>query len=115
MYMFICVCNTEKLEWLATRLMVLYSQFTACTNAQVDMTGIIRYFTLDFNCGFARTAVRELTPRGRWKDESQTSKRTSEFKELFHGCEHFGLQETYFESKPNLSDFDCDCMKILKL
>ena len=79
------------------------------------MTGTIRYFTLDFNCGFARTEVRELTPRGRWKDESHTTKRTTEFKELFHDCEHFGLQATYFESKPNLSDFDRDCTNILKL
>ena len=78
-------------------------------------SGIIHYFTLDFNCGFARTAVRELTPRGRWRDESYISKRKSEFKQLFSDCEHYGLQETYFESKPNLSDFDRDCEKVLKL
>lgn len=65
--------------------------------------------------GFARTAVRELTPRGRWKDESYIPKRKSEFKQLFSNCENYGLQETYFESKPDLSDFDHDCEKILKL
>ena len=41
-----------------------------------------RHVTLTFNCGFARTAIRELTPKLRWKSPNDITKRLTEFKDL---------------------------------
>ena len=73
----------------------------------------IRLVALDINCGFARTAIRELTPRNRGPKVIDKAKRVSEFKELFASCPTYGLNESYFETDgQNSSLFDRDCEKI---
>ena len=75
-----------------------------------------RHVTLVFNCGFARTAVRELTPKARWKNPSDITKRSIEFKNLFCKYDQFGVEQSYFDpnnTKP--SQFKCDCDSILKI
>ena len=42
------------------------------------------HVTLDFNCGFARCAVREYTPKGAISVE--TCNRQSNFRDLFADC-----------------------------
>lgn len=75
-----------------------------------------RHVTLILNCGFARTAIRELTPKLRWKNSIDITKRSTEFKNLFHEQEQFGIQQSYFDSSnAKASQFDRDCDAILKI
>ena len=65
------------------------------------------------NCGFARCAIRELTPKGRHAviDKQQ---RMLNFQDLFKDCPNYGLSSAYFEdtSKGRESTFDRHCDKI---
>ena len=73
----------------------------------------IRLVALDINCGFAGTAIQELTPRKRRPKVIDKTKRASEFKELFASCPKYGLNESYFETDgQNGSLFDRDYEKI---
>ena len=74
----------------------------------------IRLAALDINCGFACTAIRELTPCTKGPNKQiDKEKRASEFKELFVQCPKYGLNESYFDSSGlNGSLFDRDCEKI---
>lgn len=76
-------------------------------------SGVIQYFTLDFNCGFARTAVQELTPRDRWRDESHIPKRKSELSNYSVIVSIMVYMRLIL--KANLiSDFDHDCDEIFQ-
>lgn len=75
-----------------------------------------KHITLNFNCGYAWVAVRELTPKGRWKSATYITERASKFRDLFGTNEQYGLQSLYFEAndkKP--SQFDQDCEKIAQI
>ena len=75
-----------------------------------------KHITLDFNCGYARTAVRELTPKRRWKSATYATERASKFKDLFGAHEKYGIQQSYFEVSDNKpSQFNQDCEKILQI
>ena len=76
-----------------------------------------KHIALEFNCGFARTAVRELTPIGRWKATSDDlTKRALDFQQLFNDCENYGVQASYFDANGKKgSKFDQECEKILKI
>jgi hypothetical protein len=75
-----------------------------------------KHITLNFNCGYARVAVRELTPKGRWKSSTYITERASKFRDLFGTNEVYGIQPTYFEADDKmLSQFDQDCEKIMQI
>lgn len=76
---------------------------------------MVRQFALDFNCGFACTAVRELIPKTHGKQTVDQLKRAQDFKQLFADVEEFGFPETYFDGSKNGSLFDRDCNTILKI
>ena len=91
-----------------------------CVCVYTDVTRMAgnfdRHVTLVFNCGFARTAVRELTPKSRWKNPSDIIKRSTEFQNLFSDLEQFGVQQSYFDpSNTKPSQFERDCNAILKI
>ena len=77
----------------------------------------VRYVTLDFNCGFARTAVRQLTPKIHGTKIFDKQKRAEEFKQLFSACPEYGFPDSYFDDDSNAhgSLFNRDCDKILKI
>ena len=60
-----------------------------------------KHITLDFNCGYTRTAVRELTPKRRWKSATYATEQASKFKDLFGAHEKYGIQQSYFEVTTN--------------
>ena len=72
------------------------------------------YTTLNVNCGFARVAIRELTPKSHGWQQIDKQKRASEFKEQFKDCSNYGIDESYFEEDRNDSLFNRDCHRILK-
>lgn len=64
--------------------------------------------TLRVNCGYARTAIRELTPK--IATAINTEKRESEFRDLYQQCPGFGLTDSYFKNKNSgRSRFNRDC------
>ena len=72
-----------------------------------------QHTTLDFNCGFARCAIREYTPKGSTLlDKSQ---RESNFRDLFRDCPNYGLASSYFAilNPKHGSLFDRHCEKII--
>lgn len=71
----------------------------------------VRHISLEINRGFARTAIRELTPKNEEVDKQQ---RASKFKELYDGCSGFGFGMGYVDEGKNGSMFDRDCTKILQ-
>lgn len=75
-----------------------------------------KHISLDFNCGYARTAVRELTPRGRWKSSTYDTERTKKFRELFDMHQTFGIEQLYFEQTDSKqSQFDQDCESLANM
>ena len=75
-----------------------------------------KHITLDFNCGYARVAVRELTPKGRWKSATYMTERALKFRNLFGMNDKYGVQPSYFEANDNQSSqFDHDCEKIVQI
>ena len=77
----------------------------------------VQYVTLDFNCGFARTAVRQLTPKIHGTKIFDKQKWAEEFKQLFSACPEYGFPDSYFDDDSNAhgSLFNRDCDKILKI
>lgn len=75
----------------------------------------VRYTTLEVNCGFARVAIRELTPKIHGRQSIDTQKRALEFRELFKDCSNYGIENSYFEQDKNDSMFNRDCSRILKV
>lgn len=67
------------------------------------------------NCGFARCAIRELTPKGKHAviDKRQ---RMLDFQDLFKDCPNYGLSSAYFEdtSKGRETTFNRHCDKIIE-
>ena len=78
------------------------------------MTNFPRQFTLEFNCGFARAAVRELTPKTHGKQTVDKSKRAQDFKQLFADADYV-FPEAYFDGGKNGSPFDRNCNTILRI
>ena len=72
----------------------------------------VQYTTLEVNCGFARVAIRELTPKIHGYQQIDTQKRALEFRELFKDCSNYGIEDSYFEDR-NDSMFNRDCSRIL--
>ena len=72
-------------------------------------------YSFKFNCGFARCAIRELTPKGR-NSATDKPRRMTEFHDLFKDCPNYGLSSTYFEntSKCRESTFDRHCETIIQ-
>ena len=76
--------------------------------------GPIRHVSLTVNCGFARVAIRELTPCNR--KSLKLDDRTSKFQSLYKGYK-FAIPDDYFIckcGKKHQSQFNRDCEKILK-
>ena len=101
--MFCCVCaQRERLE-------------SAITNININTVAMFIPIPLNFNCGYARTAIRELTPKrtGRIGRKIDTEKRLNDFKELF--CD-ISLPDDIVrtDSKGN-SQFDKYCTSILDM
>jgi len=68
---------------------------------------------LKYNCGYARAAIRELTPRqkGRYAHECNKVKRSTEFQNLFSS---FKIPSNLFESDgTHPSTFDSNCETVL--
>ena len=59
-------------------------------------TNCVRHISLEINCGFARTEIRELTPKNEQVDQQQRGRK---FKELYDGCSGFGFGAIYFDDK----------------
>ena len=78
------------------------------------MTNTLLQFTLELNCGFARAAVHELTPKTYGKQMVDKSKRAQDFKQLFADAEYV-FPEAYFEGGKTGSPFDRDSNTILKI
>ena len=70
---------------------------------------------LKVNCGYARTAIRELTPKkkGKYGRTVDKDKQTADFKGLFG---HLSLQQEIFEKdSKGFSQFDYNCDAILDM
>ena len=82
-------------------------------NLQIAMaTNCVRHISLEINCGFARTAIRELTPKNGQVDKQQ---RACKFKKLYDGCSGFVFGAGYFDDETkNGSMFSRDCTKTLQ-
>ena len=76
----------------------------------------VRHVTLDFNCGFARTAVRQLTLK-RHGTKIFDKQKQAEFKQLFSACPEYGFPDSYFDDDSNAHNslFNRDCDEILKI
>ena len=90
-------------------------QFT--TQKIVSKTGNIMFtsqWSLEINCGFARAAIRELTPTGGVVD---TTKRAKEFRALFEATASYGLPSGFFDARKSNrpSIFDDRCGKMLTI
>ena len=76
--------------------------------------GPIRYASLTVNCGFARAAIRELTPCNR--KDLKLDDRATKFHSLYKGYK-FAIPDDYFtykSEKKSQSQFNRDSEKILK-
>ena len=71
-----------------------------------------KQWPLEINCGFARTAIRELTPTKRINLDK--SSRSLQFKQLFDGAPNYEIPDDYFNLRAsNSSKFDERCEKVL--
>ena len=76
--------------------------------------GSIKPISLNVNCGFARVAIRELTPCDRKCLNHE--ERASKFQSLYTGYQ-YAIPDDYFTckyGKKHHSQFNRDCEKILK-
>ena len=75
----------------------------------------LRYITLEVNCGFSRTAIRELTNRNKGsRNDIDAQTRALEFQKLLKDCPNYCENGSYFDSCGyNGSQFDRDCEKVL--
>ena len=67
--------------------------------------------SLQYNCGYARCAIRELTSKSR-NVGNDNQKRMCEFQDIFRDCPNYGLPPSHFinksSSRPPLFDRHCD-------
>ena len=69
-----------------------------------------KQWPLEINCGFARTAIRELTPTKRINLDKPSH--SLQFKQLFDGTPNYEIPDNYFNLRAsNLSKFDERCEK----
>ena len=75
----------------------------------------LRHITVEVNCGFSRTAIRELTNRNKGcHNDSDAQNRALEFQNLFKDCPKYFHYGSYFDScRYNGSQFDRDCKSVL--
>ena len=71
----------------------------ACNIVQMTETSA-KHLSLDFNCGFARCAVRELTPKVQ-NAATDKQQRMTGFQELFKNCPDYGISPSYFDVSSN--------------
>ena len=103
--------HRNYLDMYITRSITLLHNILAIFLQLVMFTPI----ALKVNCGYARTAIRELTPKkkGKYGRTVDKDKRTADFKGLFG---HLSLQEEMFEKdSKGLSQFDYSCDAILDM
>ena len=73
-----------------------------------------KHFSLDFNCGFARCAIRELTPKVR-NAAIDKQQRMTGFQELFKDCPDYGIPISYFDASSNRGSlFNRHCDKVIE-
>ena len=73
-----------------------------------------KHFSLDFNCGFARCAIRELTPKVR-NSAIDKQQRMTGFQELFKDCPDYGVPLSYFDASSNRGSlFNRHCDKVIE-
>lgn len=66
----------------------------------------------EINCGFARCAMRDLTPKDR-SEALNIAKRLEEYRKLFQECLAYVFSTNYFNANPkNGSLFDRECTNI---
>lgn len=113
------MCFATCLHTVFDRATVLHTNLPSLKTKYVCTimaSNCVRHITLEFNCGYARTAVRELTPRTHGSQSIDKNKRSLEFQQLFADCPSYGLPESYFEDNTaNGSLFNRDCDKLLKI
>ena len=74
----------------------------------------VKYTALEINCGFARTAMRELTPKGNGHILIDKQKRKADFQNLFEECTSYGIVASHFsDDEKNDSKFNRDCERML--
>ena len=73
-----------------------------------------KHFSLNFNCGFVRCAICELTPKvGNSAIDKQ--QRMTGFQELFKDCPDYGIPMSYFDASSNRSSlFNRHCDKVIE-
>ena len=77
----------------------------------------VKYITLSVNCGYARAAMRELTPKRKHRGQViNKQQRQAQFQKLFQTNPNFGLPDNYFVSSATTEcHFDRDCNKIIQI
>ena len=73
-----------------------------------------KHLSFDFNCGFARCAIRKLTPKIR-NATTNKNQRMTDFKEIFEGCPNYGISPYFDASSDRGSLFNRHCDKIIEL
>ena len=75
---------------------------------------LAKHLSLNFNCGFARCAIRKLTPKVR-NAAVDKQQRTTCFQELFKDCPDYGIPMSYFDASSNRGSlFNCHCDKVIE-
>ena len=69
---------------------------------------------LEVNCGYARCAMRELTPKNRHQRKDNHAK-AEEYHTLFEDCPEYGFPSHYFEAQHNGSLFERHCTKVISI
>ena len=109
MYMYMYYSNLVS-SYIGTRTRVkcITYHFTQMAN------DCVKHTVLKINCGFARTAMRELTPKRNGHILIDKQKRETEFQNLFGECTGYVREASYFtDNGNNDSQFNRDCERIL--
>ena len=73
-----------------------------------------KHLSFDLYCGFARCAIRELTPKTRNASTNKNQQMT-DFKKIFEGCPNNGISPYFDASADQGSLFNHHCDKIIEL
>ena len=73
-----------------------------------------KYISHEYNCGFARSAIRELTSKVR-NIATDKQQRMTAFQDLFKDCANYAIPLSYFDESFNRgSIFNRHCDKIIE-
>ena len=99
-----------------TRNISMHTYTCTYTHTRIDMaSSCVQHISLEINCGFARCAILELTPKTNGRKQIDTQQQASKFMQLFSECTNYGIDKTYFnDDGKNGSLFNRDCTKTLQ-